>query len=127
MRKHKWIIISVIILILFLLFYVTASRITPSTSDAYVEAHVVQIAPRVSGRVIEVTVSNNASVKKGQLLFKLNPNTYQHELNRALASLDEAKNQVKSIEAQVVTQEEIVSKAKANFDYIKVCNFMFKS
>lgn len=118
-KEHKWITISFIVLLFLLLFYVTASRITPSTSDAYVEAHVVQIAPRVSGRVVKVDVANNALVKKGQLLFELDSRIYEHDLNQALGVLNQAENHTKSLTAQVETQTEIVNESKSNFLYAK--------
>jgi multidrug resistance efflux pump len=55
--------------------------------------YVVQVIPQVRGRVIEVPVEPNRLVKKGEILFRIDPTQYQNELNAAKAKLsaDEAK------------------------------------
>jgi multidrug resistance efflux pump len=55
--------------------------------------YVVQVIPQVRGRVIEVPVEPNRLVKKGELLFRIDPTQYQNEFNAAKAKLaaDEAK------------------------------------
>ena len=65
----------------------------PSSHDVRVIKYVVQVIPQVRGRVIEVPVEPNRLVKKGELLFRIDPTQYQNELNVAKARLaaDEAK------------------------------------
>ncbi len=55
--------------------------------------YVVQVIPQVRGRVIEVPVEPNRLVKKGEVLFRIDPTPYQNDLNVAKAKLaaDEAK------------------------------------
>jgi len=67
--------------------------VAPSTADVRVLKYVVQVIPQVKGRVIEVPVEPNRLVKKGELLFRIDPTQYQNELNAAKARLaaDEAK------------------------------------
>src|SRR5262249_53742411 len=67
--------------------------VAPSSNDLRVIKYVVQIIPQVRGRVIEVPVEPNRLVKRGELLFKIDPTQYQNELNAAKARLaaDEAK------------------------------------
>ena len=71
----------------------TLNVIAPSSSDVRVIKYVVQVIPQVRGRVIEVPVEPNRLVKKGELLFRIDPAQYQNELNAAKAKLaaDEAK------------------------------------
>ena len=71
----------------------TLNVIAPSTSDVRVIKYVVQVIPQVKGRVIEVPVEPNRLVKKGELLFRIDPTQYQNDLNVAKAKLaaDEAK------------------------------------
>ncbi len=63
-----------------------------NTDDAYVNANIVQMAPRISGFVSEVAVTNNQFVKKGQLLFTLDNVPYQVAFEKAKAqfSINEA-------------------------------------
>jgi membrane fusion protein, multidrug efflux system len=65
-----------------------------STDDAYVNANVVQIAPRVNGRVDQIYVHNNQYIKQGDVLFTLGKASFQ-------ASVDSAKAQVIIAEAQL--------------------------
>jgi multidrug resistance efflux pump len=71
----------------------TLNVVAPSSSDVRVVKYVVQVIPQVRGRVIEVPVEPNRLVKKGELLFRIDPAQYQIELNAAKAKLaaDEAK------------------------------------
>jgi multidrug resistance efflux pump len=65
----------------------------PTTSDVRVVKYVVPIVSQVRGRVIEVPVDNNRPVKKGDVLFRIDPTPYQNEVNSLAAKLvaDEAK------------------------------------
>jgi multidrug resistance efflux pump len=67
--------------------------VAPSTNDVRVIKYVVQVIPQVRGRVTDVPVEPNRLVKKGELLFRIDPTQYQNELNAAKAKLaaDEAK------------------------------------
>jgi len=65
-----------------------------STDDAYINADVVQIAPQINGRVVKVAVSNNQPVKKGQLLFEIDPIPYLTAVERAKAQLALARQGV---------------------------------
>jgi multidrug resistance efflux pump len=71
----------------------TLNVVAPSSSDVRVVKYVVQIVPQVRGRVLEVPVEPNRLVKKGELLFRIDPTPYQNDLNVAKAKLaaDEAK------------------------------------
>jgi len=67
--------------------------VAPTTSDVRVVKYIVPIVSQVRGRVIEVPVENNRPVKKGDVLFKIDPTPYQNEVNSLEAKLtsDEAK------------------------------------
>jgi multidrug resistance efflux pump len=79
----------VAIAILLLLLNIVA----PTTSDVRVVNYVVPIVSQVRGRVIEVPVENNRPVKKGDVLFKVDPTPYENEVHSLEAKLvsDEAK------------------------------------
>lgn len=63
----------------------------PWTRDGQVRANIVGIAPRVEGPIIEIPVKDNQAVKQGDLLFKIDPSTYQAQLNNAIARQQEAE------------------------------------
>jgi membrane fusion protein, multidrug efflux system len=62
-----------------------------STDDAQVDGHITQIAARVSGTVIKVSVDNNDAVAAGALLVQIDPRDYQVALDRAKAELADAQ------------------------------------
>ena len=71
----------------------------PTTTDVRVVKYVVPIVSQVKGRVIEVPVENNRPVKKGDVLFRIDPTPYQSE--------------VRSLEAQLVSDEAKVGAERA--------------
>jgi membrane fusion protein (multidrug efflux system) len=65
-----------------------------TTDDAFVEGHIVFLSARVPGNVVEVLVEENATVKAGQLLVRLDPSDYEVRVARARADLEAAKNRM---------------------------------
>ncbi len=59
----------------------------PWTRDGTVRADVVKIAPDVSGLVSEVLVRDNQDVRKGQVLFRIDPVRFQYALDQATANV----------------------------------------
>src|SRR5215475_11892636 len=59
----------------------------PRTDDATARANVVGIAPRVSGQTIKLNVQDNQAVKKGDVLFEIDPEDYRLILEKAKAEL----------------------------------------
>src|ERR1700730_14653316 len=55
----------------------------PWTRDRQVRANIFGIAPRVSGPIVRVAVHDNEEVKKGDLLFEIDPADFQAQLNLA--------------------------------------------
>ena len=62
-----------------------------SIDNAYVRAAKVAVATDVSGTVFEVNVREGQRVKKGEVLFRLNPQRFQIALDGALAKLNEVE------------------------------------
>jgi membrane fusion protein, multidrug efflux system len=63
-----------------------------STDDAFIEAHVVYIAPKVSGQVLRVLVEDNQIVRKGDLLVEIDPRDYEARVAQARGALAAAKS-----------------------------------
>jgi multidrug resistance efflux pump len=70
----------------------------PWTRDAQVRANVVGIAPRVAGPIIQIPIKDNQAVKKGDLLFEIDPSTFQAAFDNAQAKVKQA--QAAEIQAQ---------------------------
>ena len=75
-------VVALTILILFLNIY------APESKDVRVINYVVPVVPRVTGRVIEVPVEPNQPVKKGDVLFRLDPVPFQLDVQAAESNLN---------------------------------------
>lgn len=110
----------------------------PRTDDAEIFANFIGIAPQVEGPIVELKVRDNQFVKKGDLLFVIDPRPYQYALERTLSEqatlegqiIDEqrrinalvsavsvAQADIHSAEADVVNAERGVSRARAEWSY----------
>ena len=67
--------------------------VAPTTTDVRVVNYVVPVVSQVRGRVVEVPVENNRPVKKGDVLFRIDPTPYENEVRSLEAKLaaDEAR------------------------------------
>jgi len=71
----------------------------PWTRDGQIRANIVGIAPRVSGPIIHVAVHDNQQLRKGDLLFEIDPSDFQ-------AQVDIAAGQVQNDEATLKQQQQ---------------------
>jgi len=62
-----------------------------STDDAQVEGHITQLATRVGGTVVEVSVADNQHVEAGTVVARIDPRDYQVAVDRARAELADAE------------------------------------
>jgi multidrug resistance efflux pump len=82
------------------------------TRDAQVRANVVGIAPRVAGPIIQILIKDNQAVRKGDLLFEIDPSTFQAAVDNAQAKLKQA--QAAEIQAQQELQRQNLYLTKTN-------------
>jgi membrane fusion protein (multidrug efflux system) len=89
-----------------------------STDDAYVRAAKDSINARVSGQVVEIAVRDNEPVRKGQLLFRIDPEPYQIAVDQAEADLNSARLQIEALKTKYREQQAELQSAKdsATFD-----------
>ena len=87
---RKIILIALALLIVLFAYHVLSDRFTPYTSQARVETFLTQVAPEVAGDVLEVGVADNGRVRKGQLLFRIDPEPYALAVRAAEANLSVA-------------------------------------
>ena len=85
----------------------------PWTRDGQIRADVIKVAPRVSGYVVRVAVSDNQTIKKGQLLFEIDPSDYELAVRHAEVNLDQAREDVEALEAAVRAAEAGVEQSNA--------------
>jgi multidrug resistance efflux pump len=66
----------------------------PTTTEVLVVNYVVPIVSQVRGRVIQVPVENNRPVKKGDVLFRIDPTPFQNAVHSLEAELESAEAKV---------------------------------
>jgi membrane fusion protein (multidrug efflux system) len=82
-----------------LYFYATGGRFV-STENAYVKADKIAVSADVSGRVAEVKIAENQEVRKGMLLFRIDPEPFQITVRRAEAGLAAARQTIAALKAE---------------------------
>lgn len=97
-------------------FIISNSAKYESTEDAYVETHTVQIAPKVSGQVIEMYVTDNQKVKEGDLIAQIDPIDYQAKLSEITARYDSALLKQKGAKAFFEAANSQIALAKKNLE-----------
>jgi HlyD family secretion protein len=75
----------------------------------------VKISSEVSGEIIELTVKEGDYVKKGQLLARIKPETYQAVLEQGGAQLDNTKAQLSTAKSRISQAQAVVSQAEAQY------------
>lgn len=95
-----------------LLLYLRHAKYYPSTDDAYVKAHILPIAAQVTGSILQVNVQDLQFVKKGDILFSLDPRPFQIAYARALANY--VDNQKSSSRTLVLVSKRLAPPALAD-------------
>lgn len=103
-------------------FWLTGGRYE-DTDNAYVQQAKVSLSADVAGRVSDVKVVENQTVKAGDVLFTLDPQPYQIALSQANAALATARVNVEQLKvsygtalAQLKSSEDTLAIRKAAFD-----------
>ena len=85
-----------------------------TTDDATIEAHVIEVSPKVSAHVQAVHFDDNYQVKRGDLLVELDPRDFEVSLASAQASLASAQSKLTQAEAQQSVAKAGLGQAKAD-------------
>ena len=85
----------------------------PWTRNGQVRAQVIQITPRVSGPLVKLPVADNQFVKAGDLLFQIDPRTFEADLEQARAQLANTRDQIEALAKQVEAAQAEVEAAEA--------------
>lgn len=118
-RRRK-VLLSLVVMFAALLVIVGAFKYhdrSPQTRHAVVRANIISLAPEVSGSIVEVVVTDNQPVKKGQLLLRIDPRPYQLAVDKATVDLSSAQQQVSQLEAAVKSAQANVTAAQTRYEY----------
>ncbi|SHK11562.1 RND family efflux transporter, MFP subunit [Roseomonas rosea] len=85
--------------------------LSPWTRDGRVQAQVVNVASEVAGTVLDVQVTDNQPVRKGDVLFQVDPSRFALALQQARAALDGAQSQMELARSEARRQQQLRSYA----------------
>ena len=107
------VIAALVIVVLVIFYYILYVAPYEDTDDAFIDGYVTLIAPRVSGPVTRLLITDNQEVKAGDELLEIDPRDYEASLAQAQADLAAAQSQLDSAKAQVSVSESKVVQAQA--------------
>ena len=88
-----------------------------STENAYIKAHLVEVAPQVSGPIEDIAVVENQPVKRGQLLVKIDSQPYQVALAQAKAEQRQTRSDIETLKANYQEKQAQLTKARNDLAY----------
>jgi membrane fusion protein, multidrug efflux system len=111
------VIVALVVLVLLILgvMYWLHARQFQSTDDAFVDTHLVRLAPRISGRVAEVLVEDNQNVTAGQVVVRIDSRDQQASLDQAQAQKAQAQAQIAQAQATLQQNAAQVRVAAATY------------
>ena len=113
-RIGRWIRLAVVWgAALSLLAAVLVTDLHPRTDDASVRANFIEITAEVSGKLTLLPIKDNAFVKKGDLLFEIDPRPYQYALQQALSDQEDLEQQIVDARRKIASEKSAVEAASA--------------
>src|SRR3954449_11828585 len=95
-------------------YYWLTSGGSVSTDDAQVKQDIVSVSPQVNGQIVQTYVRNGARVKRGDILFRIDPQPYRVALEQAQAQLASAELQTHVLRTQAAGTGGDITGAEAN-------------
>jgi membrane fusion protein, multidrug efflux system len=105
--------LAILILVGLAIYFYVPGFYEVSTDDAYVDAHVVSIVPKVAAYVSALHVDDNTTFASGELLVELDPRDFQVAVDGASADLASARANFANIDAQILEQQAIIAQNEA--------------
>lgn len=105
--------------VLLLLIVMLQMNRHPRTDDASVRANLIEIAPEVNGRIVQLPVKDNAFVKKGDLLFMIDPRPYEYALQMALSDQAALEQQINDQKRRIAAQSSAAEAASAGLSHAR--------
>src|SRR5256885_11998363 len=113
--------IAVLALIVCGIFYWLHARQYESTDDAFIDTHIVQIAPQIAAQVTRIYVTDNQLVRAAQPLVDLNPADPQARIEQIVAQQGQAETQIaqaRANEAAAAAQAQNAARDLARYRYL---------
>ncbi len=133
--KKRYITITIAIIALLVGGYIwwDASHYQ-STDDAYVESHMVQIAPRVSGQIEKIFITDNQRIKEGDIVAIIDDKDYKikfeqadAQYQRALLNQNVAKANLSAVNSEIALAQKDLERYKNLYESGAVSKQIFDS
>jgi len=116
--KRKFIMMGIVGLLAlaaasYAVYYVFVGRFYISTDDAYVRANNTMLGARVAGHITAILPGDNTTVKKGDVVFRIDDGDYRIAVDSARSKIVTQQATIDRIGRQVIAQESAVEQAKA--------------
>ena len=98
--------------VVFFIWWVSKGRFIQTTDDAYIGGNITTVASKVSGYISAIEVRDNQSVKKGDIILRLDDRDYRANVARL-----EAK--IKSSKATLAMQQSIIQSPSETWQAVK--------
>jgi len=98
----------------------TINVVTPSSTELRVVNYVVEIVPRVTGRVTEIAVEGNRPIKKGDVLLRLDAEPYQLKVRQLEAKLVDAQTSQQSLDRDLASAQAMTAAALAQVELARM-------
>lgn len=120
-NKSKYLTTGIIVFVALLFVFIKYwDHLTnPWTRNGQVMANVILITPRVSGPIVDLPIKSNQFVKAGDLLYQIDPQTFELSLLQAKANLDATGYNIESMESQVKSAQASLEAAQAIIQQVK--------
>lgn len=106
-RTRAGVLTAIIVVALAVVAWWWLGRGLVSTDNAFIQADIVQLSPRISGTVAEVLIDENDWVESGQPLMRLDPADYDVRVDQARAAVATAAARLQTAEADLeLTREQ---------------------
>jgi membrane fusion protein (multidrug efflux system) len=95
--------------------YFTTGQYFETTDDAYVGGDVTDLAPKISGLIARVAVTDNQSVHAGDLLIQIDDRDFRVSVAKAQAEVTGAQATIANLDATRALQLAQINEAQASF------------
>lgn len=122
-KKSPLVFVIGLIAVAAVAFFIINSSKYQSTEDAFIETHTVQVAPKVSGQIVDVFVDDNQHVDESELVAQIDDTDYKVKLAEVVARYDLTLSKQKGAKANYDAVDSEIKLAKMNLDrYTKLFN-----
>ena len=113
-RFSRWVRLASVTFAILFVYFVVADLVIPLTPQARAMREITQVAPELSGRVVEVAVQNHSRVQKGDILFHLDPEPFRIAVEKAQLALEQVERDNARLDASLTAASAKLRAAEAD-------------